>query len=66
MFSLCFRWMLTIVGAALLLMAALPWVTMFRLSEPYATEWISAKLLMLPVGAICLLGATALSSRVRH
>lgn len=64
--SLCCRWMLTLLGAALMLAALLPFAALLRVPEPYLTAWVSAKLLMLPVGAMCLWGAAALASKGRR
>ena len=54
------------VGAVLLLAVAVPWVPLFHVPEPYGVEWVSAKLVMLPVGALCLGAAATLSSRLRR
>lgn len=60
------RWILILLGAVLILAVAVPWVPLFHVPEPYATEWVSAKLLMLPVGALCLGAAALLAVRTRR
>ncbi len=61
-----FRWILMVLGAVLLLAVAVPWVPLFQVPEPYATDWVSAKLLMLPAGAMCLGAAALLAVRTRR
>jgi hypothetical protein len=56
----CFRMLLIVVGCALLFVAAFPVGYLVSLGS-WETAFMGAKLLMLPVGALCVLWAAGLS-----
>ncbi len=60
----CLRVMLLVMGGVLLSAGGLPVMTFFHLGEPLQTVLVASKLVMLPLGAICLMGAAGL--RVEH
>jgi hypothetical protein len=62
----CCEWMLWVMGGLLLVAAIFPFAVMLGIPEPYATEWVTAKLVMLPVGAMCLCGAALLAGKARR
>jgi hypothetical protein len=62
----CLRCVLIVVGVALLAAAVLPIFSMLPISEPLQTGLVSAKFLMLPLGAFSLAGAAALSARIQR
>ncbi len=63
MMTVCVRWVLLVVGIVLLVAALLPVSSILPIPDEYQTAFISAKLLMLPIGACCVGGAAALSAR---
>jgi hypothetical protein len=62
----CWRCLLIVVGVLLLTASIFPVFVMLPMSDGLRTGLVLAKLLMLPVGAFCLAGAAALSSRARR
>jgi hypothetical protein len=56
--------MLLVMGGVLLSAGGLPVMTFFHMGEPLQTVLVASKLVMLPLGAICLMGAAGL--RVEH
>ncbi len=62
----CFRMLLLVIGSVLLFVAAFPVLAFVQIEEPWQTGLTAAKLVMLPVGAICLLGAAALKVKVEQ
>jgi hypothetical protein len=56
----CFRMLLIVVGCVLLFVAAFPFGYLVSLGT-WETAFMGAKLLMLPVGALCVLWAAGLS-----
>ncbi len=54
--------MLLVTGCAMLFFAVFPVLAFVELSEPWQTALVASKLLMLPVGAICLLGAAKIQA----
>ncbi len=67
MMTQCARGVLVVLGVVLLAMAILPLTAFLPIPEQYETAFVSSKLLMLPVGALCLAGAAGLSAKLeRH
>lgn len=64
MVARCARWTLLLVGVLLMVSALLPVSVWVPIPEQYDTAFISSKLLMLPVGAFCLWGASSLGARL--
>jgi len=63
----CLKGFLLIVGAAMMFFAAFPVLAFFHFEGMLETELMALKLLMLPVGALCLLAAALLSrGKIRH
>lgn len=62
----CLRWLLIVAGVAMLVAAIFPVFAMLPLSDGMSVALVSAKFLMLPVGAGCLAGAAGLSARVHR
>jgi hypothetical protein len=63
----CIRMLLLVMGCVLLFFAVFPILAFVHVGEPWATAFMASKLLMLPVGAICLVGATKIeTSRLPH
>jgi hypothetical protein len=63
----CVRMMLLWVGGGLLFFAVFPVMAFVEVAEPWQTGLMASKLLMLPVGAACLLGAAGLKAgEARH
>jgi predicted permease len=61
------RWILLVIGSALVLFAALPVLAFLHFGEYLQTELMASKLILLPVGAICLIGFAILGRHeVRH
>lgn len=60
----CLQIVLVVLGVSLLAAALLPVAAILRIPEEYEMAFISAKLLMLPVGAFCLGGAAALQAKL--
>jgi len=56
----CIRVLLLVTGCALLFVAVFPVLALVQVGEPWQTALVALKLVMLPVGAICLLGAAKL------
>ena len=57
-------WLLLVsLGSALLIVAVFPIFEYLRLEEPWQTALVASKLIMLPAGVICFVGATALKLR---
>lgn len=56
--------MLQAVGLLLLFFGGFPVMLFLHFEEPLQTALIASKLVMLPVGAMCLLAATQM--RVKH
>lgn len=59
----CFRIVLVVLGSALLFVSVFPILAFVHVGEPLETGLMAAKLVMLPVGAVCLLGAAGLQAR---
>ena len=63
----CLRSFLLIVGCVLLFFAAFPVLAFVHFDGMLETELMASKLLMLPVGALCLLaGALLTDKKLRH
>lgn len=63
----CLRSFLLIVGCVLLFFAAFPVLAFFHFDGMLETELMASKLLMMPVGALCLLAGALLSKeKIRH
>jgi predicted permease len=61
------RGLLLVIGSALVLFATLPILAFVHFEESLQTELMASKLVLLPVGAICLAGAAMLGTHeVRH
>lgn len=61
------RVLLLMIGSALVAFAALPILAFVHFKEPLQTELMASKLLLLPVGAICFVGAAVMSRNgVQH
>jgi hypothetical protein len=60
----CVQMMLVVLGAAMVFFAAFPVMAFLHVEEPWQTGLVASKLILLPVGAICLLGAAAMSAKV--
>jgi hypothetical protein len=58
----CIRMLLLVMGCALLFFAVFPILAFVHVEEPWATAFMASKLLMLPIGAICLLGAAKIET----
>jgi hypothetical protein len=59
----CAWLLLVMVGCVLLFVSVFPVFAYIRFQEPWQTALVASKLIMLPVGAFCLLGAAALKLR---
>ena len=53
----CIRMLLLVMGCVLLFLAVFPVLAFVHLEDVWQTAFVASKLLMLPVGAICLIGA---------
>jgi hypothetical protein len=53
----CIRMLLLVIGCVLLFFAVFPVLAFVHVGEPWQTGLIASKLVMLPVGAICLMVA---------
>jgi len=62
----CFRVLLLVLGIAMVVAGGLPIFAMMQVPEAWETPLIAAKLIFLPVGAICLMGAAGLQARYRR
>jgi hypothetical protein len=63
----CIRMLLLVTGCVLLFFAVFPVLAFVQVGEPWGTAFMASKLLMLPIGAICLLGAAKIdTSRLPH
>jgi hypothetical protein len=58
----CIRMLLLVMGCVLLFSAVFPVLAFFQLGELWQTALMASKLLMLPVGAICLLAAASIKT----
>ena len=59
--------LLLVIGSAMVLFVVVPFMAFIHLGEPLQTELIASKLVLLPVGAICLAGAATLGTHhLRH
>jgi len=63
MLNRCVRGLLLVVGIALLVVGFLPVFAVVSVPEGWSTLLIASKLIMLPIGAICLMGAAGLQAR---
>jgi hypothetical protein len=61
----CLRIVLLVVGGLLLFTAAFPVFELVPVPDAWATGLVASKLVMLPVGAICLACAAGMRKRVR-
>jgi hypothetical protein len=59
------RMLLLAVGCLLLSASVFPVFVFLHMGEPLQTALVGSKLLMLPVGAVCLLGASGLQQKHR-
>jgi len=57
----CIRALLVVIGSALLFFAAFPVMAFLHFEDSLQTELIASKLLLMPIGAICLAVATVMS-----
>jgi len=64
----CIRILLLVMGCVLLFSAVVPVLGLVQLGEPWQTAFMaSTLLLLLPVGAICLVGAAKIETpHLRH
>ena len=63
----CIRMLLLVTGCLLLFSAVFPVLAFVQFGEPWQTAFMASTLLMLPVGAICLVGAAKIDTpRLRH
>lgn len=63
----CIRMSLLVIGCALLLLAVSPLLAFLDLGDLWQTAIMASKLIMLPLGALCLIGAAALdTARMPH
>jgi hypothetical protein len=59
--------LLLVTGCLLLFSAVFPVLAFVQFGEPWQTAFMASTLLMLPVGAICLVGAAKIETpRLRH
>jgi hypothetical protein len=58
----CIRVLLLVTGCGLLFFAVFPVLAFVQVGEPWQTALVASKLVMLPVGAICLLGAAKIQT----
>lgn len=65
MVTRCVRGVLVLLGVSLLVVAVLPLAAVLPIPEQYQTAFVSSKLLMLPVGALCPAAAAGLSAKVK-
>jgi hypothetical protein len=67
---MCRRWirgLLLAIGSAMVFFGAFPVLAFVHFEDSLQTELIASKLLLLPVGAVCLVGAAMLRrDGVRH
>jgi hypothetical protein len=56
----CFRVLLLVMGCVLLFASVFPVLAFLHFGEPLQTAFMASKLVMLPVGAICLIVAEKL------
>jgi len=63
MLNRCVRGLLLVVGIALLVVGFLPVFAVVPVPEGWSTLLIASKLIMLPIGALCLMGAVGLRAR---
>jgi hypothetical protein len=54
--------LLVVMGCVLLFLAVFPVLAFVQLGELWQTAFMASKLLMLPVGAICLIGAARIET----
>lgn len=62
----CLRMFLLVVGVVLLVGAIFPVLYVVRLPDTWDVAYSAMKLLMLPVGGICLLWAAAIHAKYSH
>jgi len=63
----CIRMLLLVIGCVLVFFAAFPVMAFIHFEDSLQTALIASKLLLMPIGALCLAGAAMLSKdRVRH
>ena len=63
----CIRMSLLVIGCVLLLLAVSPLLAFLDLGDLWQTAIMASKLIMLPLGALCLIGAAALdTARMPH
>ena len=63
----CIRMLLLVMGCVLLFLAVFPVLAFVQVGDAWETALMASKLLMLPVGAICLLAAATIeTSRLPH
>jgi hypothetical protein len=63
----CISGLLLGIGSVMVFFAVFPILVFVHFGEPLQTELMASKLLLLPVGAICLAGAVTLGThKVRH
>jgi len=63
----CIRMLLLVMGCALPFSAVVPVLGLVQLGEPWQTAFMASTLLILPVGAICLVGAAKIERpHLRH
>ena len=67
MLTRCARGVLVLLGVGLLIVSILPVAALLPIPEQYETAFVSSKLLMLPLGALCPAAAAGLSAKMeRH
>ena len=60
---LCLRMSLLVLGCGLVFVAGFPLLLLWHTHADWETTFMGAKLLMLPVGALCLIAAAQMSAR---
>jgi hypothetical protein len=58
----CIRMLLLVMGCVLLFLAVFPVLAFVQVGDAWETALMASKLLMLPVGAICLLAAATIET----
>jgi hypothetical protein len=58
----CIRILLLVMGCVLLFSAVVPVLGLVQLGEPWQTAFMASTLLILPAGALCLIGAAKIET----
>jgi hypothetical protein len=63
----CIRILLLVIGCVLMFSAVIPVLTFVQFGEPWQTAFMASTLIILPAGAICLVGAAKIETpHLRH